>query len=119
VIEPEVKIGRGLRTLTVSDPEDTGIDVVFADISIEWPANIVVAGEYDPEVEIKPVEPVPPTKPLTDHTTLLATPFTAALYCAWLPSLTSVGPVRETPAGDCARRQPVKVATRDTSQIIV
>jgi hypothetical protein len=86
VTEPEVRVGSGLSTLTLSKPEDAGVDSVVAPILTEWPAGIVDAGEYTPSAEIRPVKLVPPATPSTDHTTETALSPTDALYRA-LPRL--------------------------------
>jgi len=96
VTEPEVKSGSGLSTLTLREAEDADVDSVVALIVIEWPAQIVDAGEYRPAADIGPVELVAPAKPFTDHTTGVVTPPAVALYCAVPPSLTADGPLRET-----------------------
>src|SRR5271156_5330700 len=73
-------------------------------------------GAYIPEVEIVPLELVPPATPLTDHTTAeLAMPLISALYCALPPSLTCVGPVTEIVAAVCAFR-PLREATNKQSR---
>ena len=94
VTEPEAKIGSGLRTLTVSDADNAGFDTVIAVTVTDWPAEIVDGGEYNPEAEIGPVEPVPPAKPLTDHRTAPNPLLRGVMYCAEAPSLTRLGPSR-------------------------
>ena len=92
-MDPEAKTGSKFKTLTLSEAEDAPAVAV---IVTEWPAKMVEAGEYRPEADIGPVEPVPPAKPLTDQTAVAEAPPTRALYCAVPPSLTWVGPVRDT-----------------------
>lgn len=102
VTEPEVRLGSGLRILTVIEAEEGGVSSVVALIVTEWPAQIL-EGEYTPEADIGPVELGPPTTPLTDHTTSVAmAPLMSARYCVSLPSLACAGPRRETWGGVCA-----------------
>jgi hypothetical protein len=119
VTEPEAKIGSGLSTLTLSEAEDAGADSVVAVIVIEWPAQIVDAGEYLPAGDIGPVESLPPAMSLTDHTTGVVAPPSEAVYCALPPSLTVDGPPRATCIGVCAcvtllqiKRRNANVATK-------
>jgi hypothetical protein len=117
VTEPEVKSGSGLSTLTLREAEDAGVDSVVALIVIEWPAQIVDAGEYRPAADIGPVELVPPVKPFTDHTTGVVTPPAEALYCAVLPSLTVDGPLRETCAAICPGAPLLKTVSKNTNDM--
>jgi hypothetical protein len=80
--------------LTASDADNAGFDTVNAVTETDCPAEIVDAGEYNPEAEIGPVEPVPPATPLTDHRTAPNSLLSGVLYCAEAPSLTRVGPSR-------------------------
>jgi hypothetical protein len=99
VTVPEVRLGSGLRILTLIEAEDEGFDSVVARIVTERPIQ-ATEGEYTPEADIGPVELEPPARPLTDHTTSeVATSLTRALYCATLPSLTCDGPRMETWGG--------------------
>jgi hypothetical protein len=82
VIAPLARTGRGLRTSTLIRAEDTCSETVFAPIRTELPATIVDAGEYMPEVDIRPMALLPPVRPSTDQTTGVATPPTVASYCA-------------------------------------
>jgi hypothetical protein len=61
------------------------------EISLRWrwpnPAQMLVVGTYTPEVDIRPIEALPPTTPFTDHWTATGAPLTSALYlrCASFP----------------------------------
>lgn len=116
--EPEVRVGSGLSTLTLSKPEDAGVDSVVAPILTEWPAGIVDAGEYTPSAEIRPVKLVPPATPSTDHTTETALSPTEALYRALPPSLTVDGPATETSSEVCACMLPFRSAKTNIKQAI-
>jgi hypothetical protein len=115
MIEPEAKIGSGLSTFTLSEAEDAGADSVVAVIVIEWPAQMVDAGEYLPAADIGPVELLPPAMPLTDHTTGVVAPPSEALYCAVPPSLTLDGPARETCVAVCACVPLLQITRRSAS----
>jgi hypothetical protein len=105
VTEPEVRLGRGLRTLTVIEAEDEGLSFVVALIVTDRPDQTVPAGKYTPVTDIRPVELEPPTTPSTDHATLVAmAPLMSARYCVSLPSRACAGPRRETWGGVCPRR---------------
>jgi hypothetical protein len=82
VIAPVARTGRGLRTSTQIRAEDTGSETVFIPILTELPAGIVSAGEYMPEVDIRPKVLLPPVRPSTDQTTGVAVLPMVAQYCA-------------------------------------
>jgi hypothetical protein len=93
VTDPDSKTGSKFRSLTLNEAEDAPGVPVVAPIVTEWPAMIVDTGVYMPEVDMGPVEAVPPTTPLTDHTAGVGTPATRALYCALPPNLIRSGPL--------------------------
>ena len=93
VTDPDSKTGSKFRSLTLNEAEDAPGVLVVAPMVTEWPAMIVDTGVYMPEVDMGPVEAVPPTTPLTDHTAGVGTPATRALYCAFTPNLIRSGPL--------------------------